>query len=140
MRECFYFRYFPVIMMTWIFMYNEALGLNSLAFNSAQDSIKQKYRSIDTLNPDCPCYKYQKKAEREYKQILRNETRTNKVIKQVRHENYLQSGVSPISRRKKSFYFKIKSLHKTTSFNFSRHREKKIFFNFFKRNIASCTF
>lgn len=138
MSEYFCLRYFRVMIISWIFMYGNLSALNTLVFCTVRDSIKRKYSAIDALNPDCPCYKYQRKAEREYHHLLRKERRK-------KYEGSVQSGKSAlvkeygVLRSRKFFYFKRKSSHKTKSFNFSRRREKKGFLNFFKKNIAACT-
>lgn len=140
MREFFYLKYVLVIVTTWIFMYNKVYGLNSFSIYSVQDRSKQKYSSSNVLNQNCPCHKYQKKAEREYKQILRKEEHRKKLMERARSENCTQTRPNNISTSRKFFHFRVKSFHKTASFNLSRHREKKGFFNFFKKNIASCPF
>ena len=41
--------------------------INALAFNN--DSLKTKYELNDPRNPNCPCHKYQKLAEKEFKKM-----------------------------------------------------------------------
>lgn len=40
-----------------------------------KDSLKSKYDINDPRNPNCPCHKYQKQADDEYKNWLKNQAR-----------------------------------------------------------------
>lgn len=114
-----------------------AAGITSLAVSVASDSIKQKYSVADALNPDCPCYKYQRKAEREYKRVLQEETQQQKQL-----EKHKLNAVKeyPHIDRKKGIYVRKRRHGKTPSFNTSRRREKKGFLNFFRKSIVACAF
>ncbi len=46
------------------------LFLFSFFILSAQDSLKTNYNLNDPRNPNCPCHKYQKLADDEFKKIL----------------------------------------------------------------------
>lgn len=140
MNECFCVRCLRVILVSWMLMCGKVSGLNSLSSFNAHDSTKKKYSAMDVLNPDCPCYKYQKKAEREYQHLLRKEGRMKNYPEQAQSGKPEQVKKNRVSRSTSFFSFNRKSSYKTTSFNFSRRREKKGLFNFFKKNIAACTF
>jgi hypothetical protein len=46
------------------------LMLSFSSFAGNEDSLKSKYDINDPRNPKCPCHKYQKLADEEYKQLL----------------------------------------------------------------------
>src|SRR5438270_5343267 len=54
-----------------IFFLNEAAFANS----DPGDSLKGKYDINDPRNPDCPCHKYQRQADEEYRQLLKEENK-----------------------------------------------------------------
>jgi hypothetical protein len=45
-------------------------------FNDFPDSIVKKYPLTDPRNPKCPCYKLQKKAQKEFNKVIKNKHKT----------------------------------------------------------------
>jgi hypothetical protein len=121
--------------------------INALAFNN--DSLKNKYELNDPRNPNCPCHKYQKLADEEFKLRQTQQTKVRKDFVEQKTTatqtgfasatgvNYLGSTVK--TKRFKNFVF---SHHKNRSykiFNFiKRHKGKKKHFIRTNKNISSC--
>src|ERR1700756_4317976 len=69
------------------------LLLNTNVFSAAllpKDSAKSKYELNDPRNPNCPCHKYQRQAENEYKQLQAQANFTN--------INYSNKGNSEVNK------------------------------------------
>lgn len=140
MSACSCCQYIQILIVSSLFIYGNVTALNSPTALIGRDSTKQKYSARDTLDPNCPCYKYQRKAEREYQHLLNKELRKKKHLQRTESDKSAQLKEGRISKRRYFFYFSRKAPHKTRAFNFSRRREKSRFFKFFKKNIAACTF
>ena len=114
-----------------------------------EDSTKTKYELNDPRNPNCPCHKYQKLADEEFKLRQTQQTKVRKDFVEQKTTatqtgfasatggNYLGSTVK--TKRFKNFVF---SHHKNRSykiFNFiKRHKGKKRHFIRTNKNISSC--
>ena len=53
------------------------LFYSTLSFAINTDSIKNKWDINDPRNPNCPCHKYQKMADEEYKKLVLKERKEN---------------------------------------------------------------
>ncbi len=102
------------------------------------DSLKNKYNINDPRNPDCPCHIYQKKAEREYKKLLKNQEKQTVFVLPVKAEPNRVKNVKDVIAHQPRLVFKRH--YKTDAFNRSRKRSKKGIFRVFKKTISDCPF
>lgn len=111
---------------------------NAEGYVGKSDSSKNKYAINDPRNSDCPCHTYQKKAEREYKKLLKNQREQTTLILPGKAElNAVKKENDFVTRRSRLAF---KQNHKTSSFNRSRKRSKKGIFRIFKKTISDCPF
>ncbi len=66
--KLFKMKQFKIILILFIISYYS----KATRFNN--DSLKNKYELNDPRNPNCPCHKYQKLAEEEFKKLNQNNT------------------------------------------------------------------
>jgi hypothetical protein len=96
-----------ICVLRFIFLF---FSLSSYA-SVATDTVKQQYALNDPRNPDCPCHKYQKMAEDEYKK-LHHETNTNKTDQIGNTSNSLtknsQKNVDRINKKSEIFFNRSK--------------------------------
>ena len=128
-------KYFKIILILFINSYY----CKANTFNS--DSLKNKYELNDPRNPNCPCHKYQKLADEEFKKLNKN---NNPATQNSAEGEFSSSSNASISNTIKTKPFKsITKLHhknktyKIFSFNKRRWCKKR---NFFKNSthISSC--
>jgi len=114
-----------------------------------EDSTKTKYELNDPRNPNCPCHKYQKLADEEFKLRQTQRTKLNNDFVEQK-ETDTQTGVASASGGSssgttvKTKHFKNLMFfhHKNKSykiFNFiKRHKGKKRHYVRTNKNISSC--
>jgi len=126
------------------------LGIKILNASVAKgDSLKSKYELNDPRNPNCPCHKYQKLADEEFKLRQTQRTKLNNDFVEQK-ETDTQTGVASASGGSssgttvKTKHFKNLMFfhHKNKSykiFNFiKRHKGKKRHYVRTNKNINSC--
>jgi hypothetical protein len=126
------------------------LGIKILNASVAKgDSLKTKYELNDPRNPNCPCHKYQKLADEEFKLRQTQQTKWNKdFVEQKAISNQTAVGIASAgnssgkSIKTKHFKNLILSHHKNRFykiFNFNRGpRGKKRHFVRTNKNVSSC--
>ena len=97
------------------------------------DSLKTKYAINDPRNPDCPCRKYQKRADKEYRKLIAKEKKKLLSGKNNQKENHPER----IRQGKKKFAYRgtPKRYHSRPQKNKPR---LKSFWRLFKRDISAC--
>ncbi|MDX2172222.1 MAG: hypothetical protein SFY56_03835 [Bacteroidota bacterium] len=122
-------------------------GANAITF--FDDSTKTKYELNDPRNPNCPCHKYQKLAEEEFKLRQTQQNGLNKIFvvqkaKSTQTSNGIASAGNSSGNSVKTKHFKnlIFSHHKNKSFkifNFNKGpRGKKRHFVCTNKSVSSC--
>jgi hypothetical protein len=123
---------------------NVLMAMNSVVspavYQTAAGDTSKKYPINDPRNPDCPCHKYQKIADEEYKKLKESEenqeahegginTTGNSEIqnKNSSQSNNSETHGSSKFKRKKTFFYKLKKV--------SRHqgRQRK------KHSVGDCS-
>lgn len=121
--------------------------ISALTFNN--DSLKNKYELNDPRNPNCPCHKYQKLADEEFKLRQTHQTKLNKDFGEqktnsIQTSKGLVSAGSATGNGVKTKHFKNLMVlhHKNKSFrifNLNRGpRGKKRHFVRTNERISSC--
>lgn len=114
-------------------------GVSAITF--FEDSTKVKYKLNDPRNPNCPCHKYQKLADEEFRKLNKN---NNPVILSGTEGGLLVSANPSNNSNVKTKHFKnITKLHRRNKtykiFNFNiGHRGKKKYFLRNNKNVSSC--
>ena len=92
------------------------------------DSLKNKYQLSDPRNPHCPCHRFQKKAEREFKKYLNDEkTLYNKLNHSDSNNNYFYGG-----QKRRKYSKKVLQLKRLNKIRRPKHRL------FFRKDVAAC--
>lgn len=90
---------------TITFLYVLALMLLFCGSVEAVETLKKKYENKGPIDPDCPCYRYQKRAEREFRRA--NKKSKSKGDREIHKEKYRMV--------KKSFNLPIQTKQKRLS-------------------------
>ena len=109
-----------------------AHSLNELT----RDSLRKKYALSDPRNPDCPCHKYQKKAEKEFNKLSRTENIHSRITyiegKQIKSLKKVLHHSTSIKIREFRGYIK----HKKVTHYVKQKTQKR--FGFFHTSINAC--
>jgi hypothetical protein len=97
------------------------------------DSVKIKYDITDPRNPDCPCHKYQKLAEKEFKRISEEKRDESLAVHTIAKNKMINKSLKV---RREKFSFR-KNNHTKNTFNRTR-RKSPNFKRLFKKDISSC--
>lgn len=106
----------------WVFLF-----CIQILFLPAQDTLD--YGLNDPRNPKCPCHKYQKKADEEFKKLLasadKNSGMPNLQVKALQHNSHTSVKISNSSGFAISDLTKNKYVVKRNFFLFLKHKRKK---------------
>lgn len=105
------------------FMVFFGLTVNASSILSPPDSTKKKYDINDPRNPDCPCHKYQKLADDEYRALQQKTAGRAEILTSVKAVN--KSGVG---HRKNYRYINLNRKGKTKRFRKKREVWAEKFF------------
>lgn len=133
--KLFKMKQFKIILILFIISYYS----KATRFNN--DSLKNKYELNDPRNPNCPCHKYQKLANEEFKKL--NQNNTNAITNSKFNTKQVLSASSSNPLIKKKNFKNITLLHHKNKaykiFNFNKgHRGKKKYFLRNNKNVSSC--
>jgi len=99
------------------------------AFTLKEDSLKSNFAITDPRNPHCPCHKFQKMADDEFRKLLRKDTSTNsegviKINPNKYNTNYSNAfnGNNDLNSKNKNGTKKFRSKKRT--FNFLNFKKK----------------
>lgn len=110
------------------------MNINLNAKTTPKDSLKIVYPKSDPRNPDCPCHKYQKLAEREFK-------RESRIGKNIVLQNHVLHSQNKIHRKAVSahFYKTNKLFHlRIQKFKHKKPLTPRRFKLFFFKNNDAC--
>ncbi len=90
-----------------------------------EDSLKSRFDMNDPRNPQCPCHKYQKLADEEYRKLLGKEIKADPYKNKENFNNSL-SGGSDLNSKNKTNSKKFRSRNWTRNFfNFKKKKSSK---------------
>lgn len=87
-----------------------------------EDSLKSRFDMNDPRNPNCPCHKYQKLADEEYRKLLGKEIKSDRENHKNNFNNSLAGG-SDLNSTNKTGSKKFRSLK--WGHGFFDHKKKK---------------
>ena len=106
----------------------------------SEDSLKNKYGTDDPRNPNCPCHRYQKQAEKEFKNknkkiSFKEEEKLNQSLKLETNDLINEVSKKKLTSKRKIF---LRSKKRFPIFKSKTGRCRPRSRLFFKREIASC--
>jgi hypothetical protein len=90
-----------------------------------EDSLKSRFDMNDPRNPQCPCHKYQKLADDEYRKLLGKEIKTDPDNNKDNFNNSLSGGSN------------LNSNNKTNTKKFRSRKWTHLFFNFKRKKNST---
>ena len=100
-----------------------------------KDSLRNKYELNDPKNLNCPCYKYQKKAEREF---FKEQRRKEDDLLNDRKIETRSSTTAKVNRRRKAIpFFEMKRNRKSSVTKKQNHLRQSLK-SIFKKDISAC--